>query len=326
LFKNQIAVVVAGVRRLTPHISEYLLAAADGRPLPNYEAGAHIALYFETQDGPLVRHYSLVRQRDGVDANSGTYRIAVQRENRPRGSAYIHDHFDVGTHLKISHPRSHFTLDRRDAKSLLIAGGIGITPILSMANSLANRHRTFELLYIGKHADAMAYFAEVMQLGAQRVTVHTTGTPHGTRPDLAALLAAQAPGTSVYVCGPSSLVQATQVAAEESGWAPQRVHAELFAPAGTGGEVGFSLELSQSGRTLHVGPHTSILEAMTAAGLHPLFDCARGECGLCPLQVLDADGPLTHRDRFLSDDEKASGKKLCICVSRVQGSRLVLAA
>lgn len=326
MFKNQIAVVVTGARRLTPRINEYVLSSADGRSLPNYEAGAHISLFLATQDGPLVRQYSLVRQHGDFGEKAGTYRIAVQREDRSRGSAYVHDHFAVGTNLNISHPKCQFTLDRRDTKSLLIAGGIGITPILSMAQSLANRHRTFEMLYIGKRRELMAYLPEVEQLGSQRVTIHTTELPQDKRPNLATLLALQPLGTSVYVCGPSSLVRATQSAAAQSGWMSQRIHAELFTPASSGNENGFSLELSMSGRRLQVGPHTSILEAMTAAGMHPLFDCGRGECGLCPLPVLDADGPLTHRDRFLSDDEKASGKTLCICVSRVQGSRLVLAA
>lgn len=326
MFKNQIAVVVSAVRQLTPRVREYVLAAADGRSLPNFDAGAHIALYFKMPEGPLVRHYSLVSKRDGDRADGATYRIAVQRENRLRGSSYIHDHFDVGTHLKISHPKSQFGLDRRDTKSLLIAGGIGITPILSMAHSLANRHRNFEVIYIGKQAGDMAYLPEVAQLGTGRATIHTTGQCNGKRPALGALLVAQPPGTSVYVCGPSGLVQATQAAAAELGWTPQRIHSELFKPASTSEEVAFSLELRHSGRTLQVGPHTSILEAMTAAGMHPLFDCGRGECGLCPLPVLEADGPLAHHDRFFNDDEKASGKALCICVSRVQGSRLVLAA
>jgi vanillate O-demethylase ferredoxin subunit len=326
LLKKQLTVMVSALRQLTPRVREYVLADVGGHPLPHFEAGSHIALYLSTPEGPLLRHYSLVSKPDGKGADDRKYTIAVQRENGARGSAYIHDHFKPGTQLRISHPKSQFALDRRDTQSLLIAGGIGITPILSMAHSLAKRGRDFQLLYIGKQANDMAYLAEVTKLGAARASLYTTRQGHGLRPDLAALLASQAPGTSVYVCGPPSLVDTLKVAAAALGWAPQRVHHEWFSTAVTGHEVAFTLELRQSGRTLNVGPRTSILDAMTAAGMHPLFDCRRGECGLCPLPVLESDGPLTHHDRFLTAQEKAMGKTLCICVSRTQGSRLVLAA
>jgi ferredoxin-NADP reductase len=326
LLKNQMAVVVSALRQLTPRVREYELADVGGRSLPQFEAGSHIALYLPTPEGPLLRHYSLVSQPDGHGAGARKYTIAVQRDNAARGSAYIHDHLRLGTQLRISHPKSQFALDRRDTQSLLIAGGIGITPILSMAHSLAKRGKNFQLLYIGKRADDMAYLPEVAKLGAERASICTTRQGHGLRPDVAALLASQASGTSVYVCGPPSLIDSLKVAAAALGWAPQRVHHEWFNTAVTGLEVAFSLELRHSGRTLQVGPRTSILEAMTAAGMHPLFDCRRGECGLCPLTVLESDGPLVHHDRFLSDDEKAMGTTLCICVSRTQGSRLVLAA
>lgn len=322
--KNQLQVVVKSVRQLTPRIREYVLAACDGLPLPAADAGAHIALHLPTDEGVLIRHYSLVS--GGSSEGRGLYRIAVQRENRPRGSAWVHAHLAVGTRLAVSHPFNHFPLDWRDARSLLIAGGIGITPIVSMARSLAARRRPFNVVYTGRSAPDMAYLDEVRQLTGGQAQIHINDQQGGQSLDLAALLAAQTEGTCVYVCGPGAMIEATHRAAAALGWLPARVRSELFTPPPTGEEVGFELVLQASGKTMTVGPNRSILEAMRAAGLHPLFDCGRGECGLCPLPVLEADGPLQHRDRYLSDDEKVNGNTLCICVSRVCGPRLVLNA
>ena len=319
--KNQLEVVVQSVRTLTGKVLEYTLTRADGTPLPKYEAGAHIELYLELKDGPVTRHYSLV----GGSAQ-GNYCIAVLRSTRQRGSAWLHAHAIVGTRLMVSRPKNHFLLDRRSSKSLLIAGGIGITPVLSLLRSLVLRSRAFELLYAGHDEPNMAYLPEVRQLAGERARIHFTGLQGSQRPDLQDLLAAQPPDATVYVCGPASMIKSTYQAAAALGWAKDRVRSELFTPPPTGDEVPFVLDLKKSGLRLQVGQHTSILEAMTAAGLHPLFDCRRGECGLCPLPVLQADGPLEHRDTYLSGDEKASGQSLCICVSRVRGPRLVLDA
>lgn len=319
--KNQLEVVVQSIRTLTGKVREYVLASVDGTPLPTYEAGAHIEMYLVLGDGPITRHYSLVG-----GCGQGSYCIAVQRATRQRGSAWLHAHAAVGTRLMVSRPKNHFLLDRRDSKSLLIAGGIGITPVLALLRSLVLRSYPFELLYVGRHEPTMAYLPEVRQLAGERAHIHCTGLQGHQRPDLQALLAAQPPDTTGYVCGPASMINSTHQAAAALGWATGRVRSELFTPPPTGDEVPFELDLKKSGLTLQVGQHTSILEAMTAAGLHPLFDCRRGECGLCPLPVLQADGPLQHRDTYLSSDEKASGQSLCICVSRVRGPRLVLNA
>ncbi|MBP6853317.1 MAG: oxidoreductase, partial [Rhodoferax sp.] len=254
------------------------------------------------------------------------YRIAVQRSRRLRGSAFLHDHVVVGTRLAVSHPRNHFSLDRRDTHSLLIAGGIGITPILSMARSLALRKRPFALVYAGRAPQDMAYLSEVRSLAGATVQVHCSTEHGGARLDLHALLAAQPAGTTTYVCGPATLIAATRAAAKALSWEPARVRSESFASVPANDDSGFALVLHKSGRTLQVAADASILETMAAAGLTPLFDCGMGECGVCPLVVLQADGSLEHRDRYLSAEAKAAGDTLCICVSRLRGTRLVLDA
>lgn len=324
--KEYLGVVVREVTQLTPRVREYLLVSTDGSPLPACEAGAHIELLIAPQAiGRTVRHYSLTGGTGSVDDSRMAYRIAVQREDRPRGSAFIHDTFAVGTQLAISPPKNEFRLDHRDGKSLLIAGGIGITPVFAMLRSLLRRKRNFEIAYTGRSRSEMAYVDAVERLAGDRAHIHCNDAA-GNILDLKALLAAQPANTKAYICGPSGLIEAARATAAALGWEPQRVRSELFTPPPTGDEVAFDVVLAQSGRTVHVGPHTSILDALKSAGMHPLFDCRRGECGLCPLPVREADGPIVHRDRYLSSEEKASGSTLCICVSRLQGSRLVLDA
>lgn len=312
---------VTAIRQLTPRVREYLLGSAGGDPLPAWQPGGHVELHTESPaGGPLVRHYSLVGGDGLQDDARDTYRIAVQREDRQRGSAHIHDSFVVGTALRVSVPLNNFPLDRRDRKSLLLAGGIGITPIFAMLRSLVRRQREFEIVYAGRSANDMAYREEVQRLAGDRAHIHARPEPV----DLRAVLAAQPEGTTVYVCGPAPMVQAAHDAAHALSWDPRRVRSELFASGSRGDEVAFEVELRQSGKRVHVGRDTTILDALQGAGIHPLFDCRRGECGLCATAVIEADGPIRHCDRYLSDEERAS--QMCICVSRLQGSRLVLNA
>jgi len=315
---------VREVRQLTQRIREYLLVPFDGSTLPVSEAGAHIEVRIEPQHiGQTVRHYSVLGGTGSIDDGRRALRIAVQREDRARGSAHIHDTFEIGIRLQISPPKNNFRLDHRDSKSLMIAGGIGITPIFSMLRSLLRRRRDVEIVYTGRSRSEMAYADEVVQMAGSRAHIYCNDEAGGLL-DLKVLLSAQPAGCKVYVCGPAKLINATRAAAASLDWDQSRVRSELFTPPPTGLEVAFDVLLSRSGKTIRVRPDTSILDALQSAGLHPLFDCRRGECGLCTLPVLEADGPIEHRDRYLSEEEKVSGKTLCICVSRLQGSRLVL--
>ncbi|GGX21503.1 oxidoreductase [Pigmentiphaga litoralis] len=316
---------VAALRPLTPQVNEYLLRAADGGPLPAYEAGAHIELHWTMPDGePMLRHYSLIGGDATRDDPPGVWRIAVQREDRARGSADLHRRYIAGMALTCSHPIHHFRMDRRDTHSVLIAGGIGITPILSMLRSVVRRGCSFDMIYTARTAERMAYRHEVATLAGARGRLHETST-HG-RLDVAGYLSTQPAGATAYVCGPATLTQAVKDAAAALGWDPARVRSEVFAAAPSVDDVAFAVELRASGRTLRVPAGATILDTLTAAGLHPLYDCRRGECGLCPMPVVAADGPLRHRDSYLSADERAAGKSLCICVSRMQGELLVLDA
>ena len=323
--RGNFEVAVAAVRQLTPRVREFLLRSVDGKPLPDYSAGAHVAVHtVSSERGLIVRHYSLVGGSQTQDDPRNTYRIAVQREDHARGSAHIHATFEVGTRLQIGPPVNNFPLDRRDAQVLLVAGGIGITPIFPMARSLARRHRPFRVFYAGRNAEGMAYRDELGRLAGEQAHFHYSDSQG--QPDLEALLRGQPEGTNVYVCGPARMIDATHAAAARLGWPAGRVRSEMFGAGISGVATPFDVRLARSGRTVRIGADVSILDALMAEGVPVLWDCRRGECGLCPLSVVSSDGPLQHHDRYLSDEEKASGETLCTCVSRTRGSELVLDA
>lgn len=318
-------VVVSGIRQLTPRVREYLLRSVDAASLPDYTAGAHVAVHTASAErGLIVRHYSLVGGSERADDPHNTYRIAVQREDHARGSAHIHATFQIGTRLHIGPPVNNFPLGRRDPHVLLLAGGIGITPIFSMARSLVRRHRAFQVFYAGRNAASMAYHDELGRLAGAHGHFHYSDDQG--HPDLASLLGQQPQGTVVYVCGPARMIEAIQVAATALGWASERVRSEMFGAGFSGVATAFEVHLRRSGRTVQVGTDVSILDALLNEGLPLLWDCRRGECGLCPLPVVSVDGPIDHHDRYLSPEKKTSCESMCICVSRTRGKLLVLDA
>lgn len=319
------AVEVTQVRRLSDRVNEYLLRSVDAAPLPPYQAGAHIALHFVSAvHGPLVRHYSLLGGADMQDDARNEYRIAVQRDPMGAGSSAIHEQFAVGTRLSVGAPVNHFPLSRQHEHVLLIAGGIGITPIWSMARSLQRRKQSFSVFYAGQNAASMACLNALQILAGANLQLHYSDS--AGVPDLKALMAGQPEGSHVYVCGPAPMIAAAHAAGQALGWSAERVRSEQFAARQSEAPRPMQVHLRQSGRTVEVGAGQSILDALLAAGEPVLWDCRRGECGLCPLPVVEADGALIHNDRYLSDEEKAEGRSMCICVSRVRGSRLVLDA
>lgn len=301
-------------RALTDRICEFTLGMADGSPLPPARAGSHIELKFGGQNGQFLRHYSLVGPLTNSSENEATWRIAVQRENRSRGSDYIHRHFSVGTKVNISQAMSPFRLSSEDRPVLLVAGGIGITAILPMLRSCVIRNRDVSMLYVGRSRDAMAYVDEIEALGGDAVTVHDEASL-GTRPDLDQLLAQQPPETTVYVCGPPSLIEGIRQAAQHLGWSPDQVRHEIFNAAHKPEDHAVTVRTS-SGLEVPVAPGSTLLEALESAGVETFSDCRRGECGLCITSVRDSSCSIDHRDRFLTEEQKRSNQKIAICCSR----------
>ncbi|MEX0428024.1 2Fe-2S iron-sulfur cluster-binding protein [Nocardioides sp. DS6] len=312
--------VVLERRNLSDRIAEFTLGAADGQPLPLAEAGSHLELRFGGDTGRFLRHYSVVGPLT-TTAREPFWRIAVQREDRSRGSAYIHDHFRKGTPLRVSHPIGAFRLSRNLPHVLLVAGGIGITPILPMLRSLVIRRQSFSMLYAGAERSQMAYATEARGLGGDRVRIHEA--VHSGMPDLDGLLAAQPAGTVAYVCGPGPMIDALRGLARARGWDDRHVRFEVFNAAHLPDDVDFDIRL-RSGHVVRVGAGTTMLDALEGARVDTLSDCRRGECGLCVTDVLDAHEGIDHRDSYLTADEKASCTQVALCCSRARGAVLDL--
>jgi ferredoxin-NADP reductase len=307
---------VSRIDTLTPAIRRLWLVSADGAPLPAFDAGAHIGLRIPIEGRTQRRAYSLVNATDHAHA----YEIAVQLErNGTGGSAWVH-RLHAGDELDVTPPQNDFLLDGNARSCLLIAGGIGITPILSMARSLERAGRPYDLHYAAREPGLMAYADEVRAL--PRATCWFDGGAPSNGMPLETTIGAPRPGRHLYVCGPAGFIHAVLEQARRNGWEDSHLHCELFsaAPAASTG-LAFEVELAASGVTLRVPESHSILDAMIGAGLDPVFDCRRGDCGVCVTRVLS--GIADHRDICLSDKDRDRGD-FCPCVSRAKSARLVL--
>ena len=287
-------------------------AEVDG-PLPGYESGAHI----EFDLGKLgTRAYSLIDWPDGSDV----YTVAVQREVDGEGGSRAMHGMEIGQTISVSEPKNDFPLDKSAPHTLLLAGGIGITPLISMATQLKAEGRTFELHFSARTASRMAFAEELKAAFGETVHLYFDDT---TPLDLTELMQAQAVGTHVYICGPKGMIDAARTAASNAGIPADAVHVELFSsPDAQAGDTSFEVEIHDTGQVVSVASDQTIIEALEEAGLDVMYDCQRGDCGICQTDVIS--GTPDHRDVVLSDAEKASGKVMQICVSRAKSARLVL--
>jgi vanillate O-demethylase ferredoxin subunit len=316
---------VAEARDLNPLIRLLRLRADDGAVLPGYTAGAHVRVQVILPAGTTDwRHYSLVNLAADADlAAPREYVIAVRREDDGRGgSCFMHRRVETGQVLTIEAPKNEFELRAGDGCAVLVAGGIGITPLTSMAAQRKAHRQPVRLHYAGRSRDLMAFLPELERLLGGDLHVHADAEA-GAPLDVDALLDACAPADQLYVCGPRPLLDKVLAKTQARGRTRERVHFELFTtPAAGQGDRAFELVLAQSGRTITVPAGETVLDCLIGHGCDPIFDCRRGECGVCSTPVIEGD--IDHRDYFLSDAEKASGKVMQICVSRVRGTRLVL--
>jgi ferredoxin-NADP reductase len=284
---------------------------AGGR-LPSWAPGAHVDLLLRPD---IVRQYSLC----GDPGDRSVLEVAVRRERDGRGgSAFVHDALFAGDRVRIRAPRNNFPFVRAE-RYLFLAGGIGITPIVPMTAAADASGAEWRLLYGGRSRSSMAFAAELGQRYGDRVMVRPQD--EAGLPDVRGILAAAAPGTAVYCCGPEPLL----ALAEEvcAGLPGLDLHLERFAAKeNTGAATGFDVELVRSGLTLTVPADRSILEVAEDAGVPVLSSCREGTCGTCETAVLG--GIPDHRDSLLTGDERAANETMMICVSRCRGRKLEL--
>ncbi|MDE1180013.1 PDR/VanB family oxidoreductase [Paraburkholderia sp.] len=300
------------------------LEAADYLPLPPFEAGAHLEIDCNGQR----RHYSLCSD----PADSSRYTIAVQHERNGRGgSRYLCETLRVNDTLDALGPRNHFAMTPATRPPLLIAGGIGITPVMSMAWSLHHAGIGFEMHDFASSAARQAFVDEIGRAPwAGKVTRHL-----GRCTDFTLLTGGFEPGRHLYVCGPFAMIDAVLGAARAMGWPEDHLHCERFAApssadrsdadsdqANQPNDLPFEVELASSGRRVPVAVGQSVCAALAGIGVHVPMSCEQGVCGSCTTRVLA--GTPDHRDWILSADEQASGTVFTPCCSRAKTPLLVL--
>lgn len=313
----QIELVVTRLADPGEAIREIAFQAADGGALPGFTAGAHIRVALPSGNSNA---YSLI-DLDGSSDAPGEYVIAVRLdEGGAGGSRHMHG-LAVGDRVTVRGPQNDFPLDGGGGPALLFAGGIGVTPLLSMATALARAGRDWRMHYAARSAAACAY-ADALAAHGDRVGFHHDDTAGGPLP-VDTLIRGAAAGAHIYICGPRPMIDATRRAAEGAGIPPDHIHTELFdAPEAQAGDRPFEVEIASTGQVVTVPPGQTIIEALEAAGVDLVYDCQRGDCGICQTSVLE--GIPDHRDVVLSEAEREAGNVMQICVSRALSPRLKL--
>lgn len=303
------------VRDLTPDIRLFEIEPSGEFLVPT--PGSHINIVVHIKGRPDVRCYSAVGP-----CTDGIYRIAVKLLGDSRGgSAYMWS-LTPGAQLTISTPGNHFELTRGRSEYLLLAGGIGITPIFTMASALALTGAKFRLLYACRRRQDLALADELQDLIGDRLCMFVD--EEGARVDLDAEIARLAGGSEFYVCGPIGMLESAKRHWQRSGRPVDQLRFETFGNSGRFASEPFKVKIPRLGVEVDVSLNQTMLDALEAAGIEIIFDCRRGECGLCALSIIETDGIVDHRDVFFSDDEKTANSKLCTCVSRVVGGSITV--
>jgi ferredoxin-NADP reductase len=304
---------VRAVRAVATDINSYELVPADGRPFQPFTAGSHVDV--QVPNG-MTRQYSL----HGDPADRSVYRIAVKFERTGRGgSMSLHEAAEVGSALGIVGPRNYFSLAPIAERHVFIAGGIGITPIYAMIQTLMARGEAWHLHYCARTPGHAAFYEDLDSVAPERMTTHFSELP---TLDATELLRVQPPGTHVYCCGPEGLMKAVEAGA--SHWTQGHVHFEWFAAPKTPHPSNRPIEvtLARTGTVLVVPADRTILDVVRDSGVHVQCACEEGVCGTCETAVLA--GEPQHRDFLLSPEERAANRTMMICVSRANSRQLVL--
>ncbi len=314
---NEIQVRVDDVQQVADRIKRFRLVPVDADRLPSFSGGAHVTVLMDDGSRRIRNPYSL----NSSPESSSAYEISVLHVERSRGgSEYMHTQVTPGMQLWITPPGNLFPVHQLARKHILIAGGIGITPFMAMTAQLSKLGHPFELHYSIRNDSTGAYGTTLQESYGDAVTVYRTDV--GEQLPLDALLEDQPLGTHLYVCGPEGMITWAMDSGRRAGWPDENLHCERFL-APPGGEP-FTVRLARSQRDVAVTGHESILEAIEATGLEPPYLCRGGACGQCETRVLACEGALEHHDHYLTDEERVTGEKLMICMSRFRGRELVL--
>ena len=314
-----IAVRVARKSQEATDICTFELVSADGKPLPAFSAGSHVDVHLPNG---ITRQYSLCND----SAESHRYLIGVLKDPATRGgSRAMHEVVKEGDLLQISPPKNHFALTHGASRSLLLAGGIGITPILCMAERLAVVGAEFDMHYCSRSRERMAFHDRICSSAfAAKVEFHFDDGAPQQKLDLQALLATLLAGTHLYVCGPKGFMDAVLNTARAAGWPEEQLHYEFFSAevVRSDNDGSFEVKLASSGKVVRVQKDRTVIEALAAAGVEVPISCEQGVCGTCLTRVLE--GTPDHRDVFQTAEEQAKNDQFTPCCSRSKSAMLVL--
>lgn len=300
-------------------VCTFELVDVNGGPLPAFSAGSHVDVNLPNG---MTRQYSLCND----PAEHHSYLIAVLKDQGSRGgSRAMHELVNEGDILSISPPKNHFPLAREAGRSVLLAGGIGVTPILCMAERLAIDGADFEMHYCTRSKERTAFVARIQASDfAPKVQFHFDDGDPGQKLDLATLLTPRSPDTHLYVCGPKGFMDAVLSTARAQGWAEDHLHYEFFSAEVVKFESdgSFEVKLASSGRIVLVPKDKTVVQALAEVGVEVPTSCEQGVCGTCMTRVLE--GEPDHRDMFLMPEEQAKNDQFLPCCSRAKSRRLTL--
>jgi len=308
-----IDVRLTAIRYAARDTNLYEFQRPDGKPLPDYKPGAHVDLHLPNG---LIRNYSLIVARP----DPGVYTFGIKRDPASRGgSRYIHDELRVGKTLKISMPRSNFPLEEDAKHTILLAGGIGITPIWCMVQRLQELGRSWQLYYSCRSRADMAFLDALEGMAPSQF--HFDDESAGKFLDIAAIAAEAPKDTHLYCCGPTPMLKAFEAATKD--WPREQIHVEYFTPkAEAAKQGGFTVELARSNQEFFIPEGRTILEVLLDEGVDVDYSCELGICGACEQRVIS--GVPEHRDAILTEEEQAENKRVMICCAGCKSERLVL--
>lgn len=305
---------VADVRQIARDIRRLVFDVDGGAPA--FDAGSHLAIRVGLGAGAALRSYTC------VPCDAGQLAIAVKLHPRSRGGSRYIWSLGVGDRVQLRMPENHFPLAWNAPEYVLLAGGVGITPLFGMAQALAARGAQVQLHYGAEDEQAMAYRVELATLLGDRARFYADA--QAQRPDLPSIIAAMHSDALMYVCGPLPMLNAAKAAWAQAGRPHSRLRYEVFGDTGAHPEQAFRVRVQGLDRDVSVAADQSLLAALQAAGIDMIYDCQRGECGLCAVRLVQTDAQIDHRDVFFSATEKAQNHHMCACVSRLVGGCAVI--
>lgn len=310
-------VIIDKIHQLTPSIRAFELISTSGSALPPFEAGSHIDVHLKNG---LTRQYSL----SNCSSENNRYVIGVLHDEQSRGgSRCMHRDYNEGDLLSIGQPRNLFALHSRTQKAVLFAGGIGITPILSMAYRLKAQGIPFELHYFVRSHEMLAFYGNLTQHFADQAHFHIQNQAD-TECDMAKVLQQPDSSKHLYVCGPTGFMQFVMQSAETAGWQPEQLHQEHFVAQQSKQEndEAFTLEIKGTGQRIEIHPEQTVTQALLEHGFDVPISCEQGICGTCITRVVS--GIPDHRDVFMTDEERALNNQFTPCCSRAKSKHLVI--